>query len=82
MISAVLSGELDDVETHTHPIFQVEIPNEVPGVPQKVLNPEQSWSDLEAYKQEAAELAQKFANNFEKYRDSVSEEVANAGPCV
>jgi len=37
---------------------------------------------LEAYKQEVVELAQKFANNFEKYRDSVSEEVANAGPCV
>jgi len=40
MISAVLGGALDHVETHTHPIFGVEIPNEVPGVPQEVLNPE------------------------------------------
>ena len=29
MIDAVLSGSLDNVETHTHPIFNIEIPNAV-----------------------------------------------------
>jgi len=82
MISAVLGGALDHVETHTHPIFGVEIPNEVPGVPQEVLNPELSWSDQSAYEDEAASLAQKFTQNFEKYRDSVSREVMEAGPRV
>jgi len=82
MISAVLGGALDHVETHTHPIFGVEIPNEVPGVPQEVLNPELSWSEQSAYEDEAASLAQKFTQNFEKYRDSVSWEVAEAGPRV
>lgn len=80
MISAVLSGALDHVETHTHPIFRVEIPNEVPGVPNQVLNPELSWSDPQAYENEALQLAQKFAQNFVKYHDSVSEEVTQAGP--
>jgi len=80
MISAVLSGALDHVETHTHPIFQVEIPNAVPGVPYEVLNPELSWSDQSAYADEAAHLAQKFAGNFVKYHNSVSEDVINAGP--
>ena len=82
MISAVLSGALDQVGTHTHPIFGVEIPNEVPGVPQEVLNPELSWSDKSAYHEEAALLVQKFTENFEKYRDSVSHEVVEAGPRV
>ncbi len=82
MISAVLSGALNGVETHTHPIFGVEIPNEVPGVPQEVLNPELSWSDMSAYESEAALLAQKFAQNFGKYSDSVSREVVEAGPRV
>ena len=82
MISAVLSGELDQVGTHTHPVFGVEIPNEVPGVPQEVLNPELSWSDKSAYHEEAALLVQKFTENFEKYRDSVSHEVVEAGPRV
>ncbi len=82
MISAVLSGALDHVETHTHSIFQVEIPNEVPGVPQEVLNPELSWSDQSAYKEEAVQLAQKFVENFKKYVDSVSREVVEAGPRI
>jgi len=82
MISAVLSGALDQVKTHTHPIFQVEIPYEVPGVPQEVLNPELSWRDQSAYKEEAVQLAQKFAENFKKYVDSVSHEVVEAGPRI
>ncbi len=82
MISAVLGGALDHVKTHTHPIFGVEIPDEVPGVPQEVLNPELSWSDQSAYEDEAASLAQKFTQNFEKYRESVSWEVMEAGPRV
>ncbi len=82
MISAVLSGALDHVETHTHPIFGIEIPNEVPGVPQEILNPELSWIDRPAYESEAAQLALKFTQNFDKYRDSVSHEVVEAGPRV
>ncbi len=82
MISAVLSGALDRVETHTHPIFRVEIPNKVSGVPQEVLNPELSWSDQIAYQEEATQLAQKFAENFKKYVNSVSQEVAEAGPRI
>lgn len=82
MISAVLSGALDHVKTHTHPIFQVEIPDEVPGVPQEVLNPELSWSDQNVYKDEAVQLAQKFGENFKKYVDSVSQDVVESGPRI
>ena len=82
MISAVLSGTLDQAATHTHPIFGVEIPDEVPGVPQEVLNPELSWRDQGAYQEEAALLAKQFARNFQKYSDSVSLTVAEAGPRV
>ena len=35
MISAALEGELDDVPTHIHPIFNIAIPDAVPGVPTK-----------------------------------------------
>jgi len=73
---------LDQASTHTHPIFGVEIPNEVPGVPREILNPELSWSDQSAYHEEAASLAKQFARNFEKYRDSVSIAVAEAGPRI
>ena len=80
MISAVLSGSLNDAPTHLHPIFRVNIPDEVAGVPRSVLNPEQSWSDTQAYEREALALAGKFAENFNKYKASVPESVAAAGP--
>mgnify|MGYP001233788782 FL=1 len=82
MIDAVLSGSLDDVDTHTHPIFNIEIPNLVEGVPDEVLNPEKSWTDFDAYKIEANGLAEKFIKNFAQYEDSVSEKVTLSGPKI
>jgi len=82
MISAVLKGQLDDVPTHIHPIFNIAIPNEVPGVPDKVLNPELSWQDRGKYDLEARALAQKFVENFKKYEDNVGPEVLASGPII
>ena len=82
MIGAVLKGELNDVPTHVHPIFNIAIPNEVPGVPDKVLNPELSWQDREQYDLEARALAQKFVDNFKKYEDNVGPEVLATGPII
>src|SRR5581483_10261511 len=39
MVERLLTGELDNVPTVKDPIFGVEIPQEVPGVPSEVLNP-------------------------------------------
>ena len=80
MISAVLSGSLNDAPTHVHPIFRVYIPDEVAGVPESVLNPEQSWADAQAYQRDALALAEKFTENFKKYKASVPESVAASGP--
>ena len=80
MISAVLSGSLNDAPTHVHPISRVYIPDEVAGVPESVLNPEQSWADAQAYQRDALALAEKFTENFKKYKASVPESVAASGP--
>jgi phosphoenolpyruvate carboxykinase (ATP) len=80
MISAVLSDRLNNVETHRHPIFNLDIPNDVEGVPQNVLNPELAWTDQAAYQQEALQLAQRFAENFTKYEKTVPLQVSAAGP--
>ena len=80
MISAALSGELDDVPTHIHPIFKVAIPDNVPGVPAEILNPELSWKDQEAYATDAKALAEKFIANFKKYEENVGPEVPASGP--
>ncbi|MBR3336069.1 MAG: phosphoenolpyruvate carboxykinase (ATP), partial [Bacillus sp. (in: Bacteria)] len=50
----------------------------VPGVPDEVLMPEQTWADKAAYKAKAIELANEFKANFKKF-DSVSEDIINLG---
>lgn len=80
MVNAALAGELDDVETETEPVFGLEVPVAIEGVPSEVLHPRQTWADGDAYDAKAEELARMFADNFEKYRANVSEAVREAGP--
>lgn len=78
MIQAALSGELAKTETAKHDIFGLEVPLHVPGVPDEVLMPEQTWADKAAYKSKAIELANEFKENFKKF-ESVSEDIINLG---
>ena len=80
MIKAATAGELDDVEVRNHPIFNLDVPVEVPEVPSEVLDPESTWEDADAYQEKARELARMFVKNFERFADSVPQEVLEAGP--
>ncbi|MCA9971688.1 MAG: phosphoenolpyruvate carboxykinase (ATP) [Anaerolineales bacterium] len=80
MISAVLNGELDDVETTAEPFFGLHIPAHVEGVPDDILNPRHTWSDPEAYDAQAQKLVGMFANNFKQFADGVTPEIVQAGP--
>ena len=80
MIRAALNGELDDVETVPDPVFGVQVPTHVPGVPSDVLNPRGTWKDPEAYDRQASKLAKLFHENFKQFEDRVSEGVREAAP--
>lgn len=80
MVKAATSGQLRDVETWRHPIFNLDVPMSVPGVPDEVLDPKSTWAEPEAYDEKARELALMFVKNFERFADSVGDDVVNAGP--
>ncbi|MGK7908227.1 MAG: phosphoenolpyruvate carboxykinase (ATP) [Synechococcus sp.] len=82
MVSAALNGTLETARFTPHPIFKVLVPDEVPGVPNAILDPKQSWDDPEAYDLQARELARRFAENFRQFEDLASPEIAAAGPSV
>jgi len=82
MVSAATSGELENVATKTHDVFNLEVPLECPGVPAEVLDPRSTWDDPGAYDKKAAELAQMFVKNFEQFSAHVRSEVTGAGPAV
>jgi phosphoenolpyruvate carboxykinase (ATP) len=82
MLRAALSGALEGTETVMHPVFNLYVPLEVPGVPSEVLNPRATWADGAVYDAQAQKLAGMFARNFEQFKAQVSSAVLEAGPQV
>lgn len=78
VIRAAISGDLMRGKTHTLQGFNLQVPDSVVGVDQKLLTPIKSWANHEAYERNQKELMQKFAENFKKFK--VSPEIKNAGP--
>ena len=73
---------LTNVETKKDEIFGLDIPLHVPGVPDDVLQPNQTWEDQELYTEKAKELAKKFRENFKKFSNVSSEIIENGGPIL
>ena len=80
MVTAILEGQLADVAWEKDPIFQVQIPQSCPGVPAKLLQPSNTWSDKNAYRQMADKLAARFAENVKRFKGEMPAEILNAGP--
>ncbi len=82
MVTAAINGKLDDVEYVHDPIFNLDIPASVPGVPSKILIPREVWADEEDYLEAAHELAREFKENFEKKYPDMPDYIKAAGPQV
>jgi phosphoenolpyruvate carboxykinase (ATP) len=80
ILSAVLNGELDQVNYQLDPWFGFEIPLTCPGVPDEILNPQSAWQDQGAYIKSIHTLIDRFVENMKKYEDSTPHEVLEAGP--
>ena len=82
MITAALSGALDTVPYKVDPLFNLEVPQSVPGVPAEVLTPRNTWQNGSAYDDQARKLAQMFVDNFKSFEAEASADVRAAGPKV
>ncbi|HYK82703.1 MAG TPA: phosphoenolpyruvate carboxykinase (ATP) [Gemmatimonadales bacterium] len=80
MVRAALAGKLDRVPTAPEPVFRLEVPLQVPGVPNDLLLPRATWREPAAYDAQAARLASLFRQNFEQFRSQVHAAVGEAGP--
>jgi phosphoenolpyruvate carboxykinase (ATP) len=67
LLDAALSGELERTPTRTEPLFGMEVPLRVDGVPPRALDPRASWSDVAAYDTAASKLQALFADNYRKF---------------
>ncbi len=66
LLNAALSGELDNVECETHPLFNLRMPKTCPDVPSEILDPKSTWDDAQAYDEQAQKLRDMFRGNFTK----------------
>jgi phosphoenolpyruvate carboxykinase (ATP) len=81
IVRAVLTGALDSVPTYRDETFGLDVPQHVPGVPDEVLHPRQTWQDQAGYDVQARRLAQLFRENFEtNFAGQVSEGIKASGP--
>ncbi|OWZ83042.1 phosphoenolpyruvate carboxykinase (ATP) [Natranaerobius trueperi] len=78
MISAIQDGNIENTSYSKDEIFNVQIPNEVTGVPTNVLRPRKTWDDPNEYDNKAQELAELFQENFKQF--NVSKDIYEAGP--
>lgn len=80
MVHAALDGRLSGTRFTADPVFGLDVPAEVPGVPPEVLTPRATWADGAAYDAAAAKVAKMFKDNFAKFEAQVAPEVRGAGP--
>ncbi len=77
---AINNNELAGVSTVEDKTFGFHIPTRCPGVPDKMMQPRDTWPNAAEYDKKAAELAGLFKKNFKKYEAGCTAEIVNAGP--
>ncbi|MCL2897741.1 phosphoenolpyruvate carboxykinase (ATP) [Brenneria tiliae] len=81
IIDAILNGSIEDAETQTLPIFDLEIPRSLPGVDSAILDPRDTYADRAQWQEKAEDLARRFIANFDKYTDApAGAALVKAGP--
>jgi len=69
IIDAIHSGELDKCEYVSTPVFGLQVPKAIKGVPAEVLNPEMGWKDKAEFEKTLNNLGHMFVKNFEHFHD-------------
>ncbi len=67
IIDRILDGSLENVETLTVPIFNLQVPTKLEGVDNNLLDPRNTFLDPEEWEKRAQKLAALFQQNFKKY---------------
>ena len=81
IIDAILDGAILKAPTKVLPIFNFEIPTELPGVDPKILDPRDTYTNPEEWTVKAKDLAARFIKNFAKYENNAAgKALVAAGP--
>ena len=83
IIDAILDGSILKAPTKKIPVFDFEVPTELPGVDPKILDPRDTYADPKVWDDKAQDLASRFVKNFVKYESNeAGKALVKAGPKV
>ncbi len=81
IIDAILSGAINNAPTKKIPVFDFEVPTELPGVDPKILDPRDTYASASEWDAKAQDLAGRFIKNFVKYQtNEAGKALVAAGP--
>ena len=81
IIDAILSGDIKTAPTKKIPMFNFEVPTELPGVDPAILDPRDTYADPTEWETKAKDLAERFQKNFQKYTtNDAGKALVAAGP--
>ena len=83
LINAIFDDELDDAETETLPIFNLQMSKALAGLDSSVLDPRSSYDNPAEWEKCARHLGGLFVDNFEKFTDTdAGKALVAAGPQI
>ncbi|HEY0233805.1 MAG TPA: phosphoenolpyruvate carboxykinase (ATP), partial [Afipia sp.] len=82
LLTAALDGSLRNVNFRTDPYFGFAVPTSLPGVPDEILDPVNTWKDKAEFDKTARNLVVMFQKNFAKFESTVDADVLAAAPDV
>ena len=81
IIDAILDGSINKAPTKKIPLFDFEVPTELPGVNPAILDPRDTYADVTEWETKAKDLAGRFIKNFVKYTgNEAGKALVEAGP--
>ncbi|MCR4762464.1 MAG: phosphoenolpyruvate carboxykinase (ATP) [Lachnospiraceae bacterium] len=81
IIDAILNGDVGKAPTKKIPIFDFEVPTELPGVDPAILDPRDTYANASEWDEKAKDLAGRFIKNFKKYEgNEAGKALVAAGP--
>ena len=81
IIDAILDGSIEKADTKVIPMFNFEVPTELPGVDTNILDPRNTYADASEWETKAKDLAGRFVKNFAKYEgNEAGKALVSAGP--
>ena len=81
IIDAILDGSINKAPTKKIPLFDFEVPTELPGVNPAILDPRDTYADVSEWETKAKDLAGRFIKNFVKYTgNDAGKALVEAGP--